>query len=228
MLPRTRSLVFAIALFAASAGAQDLQSTFNHMDALSKTLRGVSADIKKISFTSFSKDTDEESGKILLYRASPQDIRMLANFDKPEERTVAFAKNKVQMYFPKSKLVQEYNLGKASQLVDQFLLLGFGSTGAELRKSYNIKYVETGKIDGGKADHLFLEPKTAEARNQVTGIDLWMAQPGGYPLRMKVLQPSRDTIEIQYSNVKINPTAVTEASVRLKLPKGVKKETPQK
>jgi len=35
-------------------------------------------------------------------------------------------------------------------------------------------------------------------------------------------------VEIQYSNLKINPSSLTEASVRLKLPKGVKKETPQK
>jgi len=30
---------------------------------------------------------------------------------------------------------------------------------------------------------------------------------------MKVLQPSRDTMEFQYSNLKINPNSLTEASV---------------
>ena len=141
---------------------------------------------------------------------------------------IAFAKSKVQMYYPKAKLVQEYNLAKEAHLVDQFLLLGFGTSGVELRKNYNIKYVEMTTIDGGKTDHLFLEPKAGEARDQVRGIDLWIAQPGGYPVRMKVLQPSRDTMEFQYSNLKINPSSLTEDSVKLKLPKGVKKETPQR
>jgi outer membrane lipoprotein-sorting protein len=228
MFTRIRSLVGVVALFAAAASAQSLESTFSHMDTLSRGFRGVMADVKKISFTYFAKETDEESGRICLFRPSPQDMRMLVEFNKPEERAIAFAKSKVQMYYPKAKLVQEYNLAKEAQLVDQFLLLGFGSSGAELRKNYNVKYVEMATIDGGKADHLFLEPKAAEAKDQVRGIDLWIAQPGGYPVRMKVLQPSRDTVEIQYSNLKINPSSLTEASVRLKLPKGVKKETPQR
>jgi outer membrane lipoprotein-sorting protein len=228
MFTRTRSLVGVIALFATVASAQSLETTFTHVDALSKGFRGVTGDLRRITFTYFAKDTDEASGRFSLYRPSPQDMRMLVEFTKPEERAVAFAKSKLQMYYPKANLVQEYNLAKEAHLVDQFLLLGFGSSSADLRKNYNIKYVEMTTIDGGKADHLFLEPKAAEAKDQVRGIDLWIAQPGGYPVRMKVLQPSRDTVEIQYSNLKINPSSLTEASVRLKLPKGVKKETPQK
>jgi outer membrane lipoprotein-sorting protein len=228
MSVRTCRLLAAVALLAASAGAQSVESTLSRMDALSKGFRGVSADVKKISFTNFIKETDEESGRISFYRLSPQDMRVLIEFTKPEDRAVAFAKGKVQMYYPKIKTVQEYNLGKDARLVDQYLLLGFGSSGSDLRKNYSIKYVEVATIDGGKADHLFLEPKAGEAREQVRSIDLWITQPGGYPIRMKVLKPSRDSIEVQYSNVKINPSSVSEASVRLKLPKGVKKETPQK
>lgn len=228
MSARISRLIAAAALFAAAAGAQSVDATLGRMDSLSKGFRGVVADVKKISFSYFAKDKDEESGRISVYRASAQDVRMLVEFTRPEERAVAFAKSKVQMYYPKLKTVQEYNLGKDARLVDQYLLLGFGSSGSDLRKSYNIKYVEVATIDGGKADHLFLEPKAGEAREHVRGIDLWIAQPGGYPIRMKVLEPSRDSIEVQYSNVRINPSSVTEASVRLRLPKGVKKETPQK
>lgn len=228
MLAHSRRLIAVVALFSVAAGAQSLESTFSHMDSLSKGFRGVTADLRKISFTYFAKDTDEESGRISIFRPSPQDMRMLVEFTKPEERAIAFAKNKGQMYSPKAKLVQEYNLGKESRLVDQFLLLGFGSSSADLRKNYNIKYVEMTTIDGAKTDHLYLEPKAAEAKDHVRGIDLWIAQPGGYPVRMKLLQPSRDTMEFQYSNLKINPSSLNESSVRLKLPKGVKKETPQK
>jgi outer membrane lipoprotein-sorting protein len=228
ILARTRNLIAFAALFAGAASAQSLESTLGRMDAVSKGFRGATADLKKISFTYFAKDTDEESGRISLYRPSPQDMRMLVEFSKPQERAVSYAKDKVLMYLPKANTVQEYNLGKDSRLVEQYLLLGFGASGADLRKSYSIKYVEMTMIDGDNADHLYLEPKAAEARDQVRGIDLWIAQPGGYPVRMKVLQPSRDTVELQYSNLRINPISLTEASVRLKLPKGVKKETPQK
>lgn len=228
MFVRTCRLFAAVALLAAAAGAQSVDATLSRMDALSKGFHGASADVKKISFTYFAKDTDEESGRIFFCRLSPQDMRVLIEFTKPEVRAVAFAKSKVQMYYPKINTVQEYDLGKAARLLDQYLLLGFGSSGSDLRKSYSIKYVEMTTFDGAKADHLYLEPKSAEVKDHIRGIDLWIAQPGGYPVRMKVLQPSRDTMEFQYSNVRINPSSLTEASVRLKLPKGVKKETPQK
>jgi len=43
------------------------------------------------------------------------------------------------------------------------------------------KYVEMTTIDGVQGRHLYLEPKSAEAKDHVRGIDLWIAQPGGYP-----------------------------------------------
>lgn len=228
MFARTCRILAAFALLACTMEAQSIDVALSRMDSLAKTFRGASVDVRKYSFTYFAKETDEESGRMMVLRPSAQDTRMLAEFTKPAERAVSFAKNKVQLYYPKLNTVQEYNLGKEARLVDQYLLLGFGSAGSELRKSYGIKYVELANLDSGKAHHLYLEPKTAEARDQVRGIDLWINEPGGYPVRMKILQPSKDYLDVHYSNVKINPASVTEATVKLKLPKGVKKETPQK
>ena len=33
-----------------------------------------------------------------------------------------------QIYYPKSNTVEEYDLGKERAMIDQFLLLGFGSS----------------------------------------------------------------------------------------------------
>lgn len=57
---------------------------------------------------------------------------------------------------------------------------------------------------------------------------MWIAQDGGYPLRLKLHQPSKDYQQAEYTNVRVNPPNITEAAVRLKLPKGVKKVRPQK
>ena len=56
---------------------------------------------------------------------------MLIDFTKPNPRTVAFRGRKAEIYYPKLKSVQEYDLGKRSDLLDQFLLVGFGTTGKE-------------------------------------------------------------------------------------------------
>ncbi len=72
-------------------------------------------------------------------RAGPNDMRMLIEFVEPDPQTVVFEKTKVQIYFPKMQTVQVYDLGKHRSLVDQFLLLGFGSSGKELARNYNLK-----------------------------------------------------------------------------------------
>ena len=57
---------------------------------------------------------------------------------------------------------------------------------------------------------------------------MWVAQVGGYTVRVRLNKPSKDFVEVQYSNVQVNPTSLTEASVRLKVPKGVRKVNPAK
>lgn len=227
MFSCSRIFIWTVALLSAAASAQSIESTLRRLDAQSKGFRGASAHLRIVSFNHFAMDTDEQSGRIFLYRPSPQDMRILVELTKPEDRAVAFAKNKVQMYYPKVMLVQEYDFRKASHLVEQYVVLGFGASSRELRTSYSMKHAEATMTNGVMADHLVLEPKSAEVRDQIRSIDLWIAQPSGYPVRMKLLQSSRDTMEFEYTDVKINPSWLTEASVQLKLPKGVKTERPQ-
>jgi outer membrane lipoprotein-sorting protein len=111
--------------------------------------------------------------------------------------------------------------------VDQFLLLGFGTSGRELLKSYDIKYAGADGVGGVKAQKLDLAPKSEEARQHVRHIEMWISDSDGVPVQQKVYQPSKDYVLITYSAMQLNP-ALTAESVRLKLPKGVKKEYPQK
>ena len=125
--------------------------------------------------------------------------------------------------------MQEYDLsGKQNRLIEEFLLLGFGTSTSDLGKKYSIKYMEMAAIQGLKADLLELVPKSTEAREHFPRIEMWIAQDGGYPLRLKLYQPSKDYQEAEYTNVHVNPPTITEAAVRLKLPKGVRKVRPQK
>jgi len=152
---------------------------------------------------------------------------MLAEFSSPEERAVAFDGRKVQIYYPRIQTVQEYDLGKQSSLIDQFLLLGFGSNSSELKKSYDIKWVGEEPVNGIKCDRLELTPKSDEARQHVRRIEIWDLAQDGVTQQQKIHQPSRDYVLITYRDIKLNPP-LTDDSTRLKLPKGVKKETPQK
>ena len=226
---RIRPLLGAALVFAAAISAQDLESALGRMDRLSKGFRGLTADLHRITYTAVIKQADESSGRLTVFRAQPKDLRMLVEIDKPDPGAVAVANNKVQIYYPKIAEVQEYDLsGKQNRLIEEFLLLGFGTSTSDLGKKYSIKYMGMTTVQGLKADLLELVPKSTEAREHFPRIEMWIAQDGGYPLRLKLHQPSKDYQEAEYTNVRVNPPNITEAAVRLKPPKGVKRVRPQK
>ena len=226
---RIRPLLGAALVFAAAISAQDLESALGRMDRLSKGFRGLTADLHRITYTAVIKQADESSGRLTVFRAQPKDLRMLVEIDKPDPGAVAVANNKVQIYYPKIAEVQEYDLsGKQNRLIEEFLLLGFGTSTSDLGKKYSIKYMGMATVQGLKADLLELVPKSTEAREHFPRIEMWIAQDGGYPLRLKLYQPSKDYQEAEYTNVRVNPPNITEAAVRLKPPKGVKRVRPQK
>jgi outer membrane lipoprotein-sorting protein len=225
--PRTARLVCALALPALAAPAQDLGSALALLDRSSAGFRGMVAQVSKVSYTHVIQDNSEESGRITLFRAGPRDLRMLVEFERPEVRAVAFANRKVQVFYPKIATVQEYDLGKQGALVDQFLLLGFGTSGRELLKTYDIGYGGGATTGGVKTQRLELVPKSEEARRHVRRSEMWISESEGIPVQLKVHQPSKDYVLITYTSVQLNPPLAADA-VKLKLPKGVKKEYPQK
>lgn len=231
MIFRTKFLFAAIAaaLFmpVTPLRAGDLDSTLARMDKAALGFTGLTADIKSVSHTFIIKDTTEETGRMTLQRPKPRQMQMLVEFTTPAPRAVAFAGRKVQMYYPKMNTVQEYDLGKQAALIDQFLLLGFGSTSTDLRANYDIKYGGESAAGGQSCDRLELTPKSAEARQHVSRISLWVSQANGQPAQLQVFMPSKDYRLITYTRVALNPS-LGKGAASLKLPKGVKRETPQK
>ncbi|HAX41161.1 MAG: outer membrane lipoprotein carrier protein LolA [Bryobacteraceae bacterium] len=218
---------FLLSFLLAPLAAQSLDATLARMDRAAAGFRGISAQLEQVSHTAVIDDTAVESGTITLYRPKPRDLRMLVEFTKPDERAVSYANRKVQIYYPKIKTVQEYDLGKQGALIDQFLLLGFGTPGSELKRSYEVKHTGRETIEGVECDRLELTPREAEALKHVRRIEIWISEATGQPVRQKVHQPSKDYREIRYTALKLNPP-LNDASVRLNLPKGVKRTQPQK
>jgi outer membrane lipoprotein-sorting protein len=68
--------------------------------------------------------------------------------------------------------------------------------------------------------------KTAAA-SKLQPLEMWVSEAGGYPVQQKFVQPSGDYHLFTYQDVKINPPLADEA-FRMKLPKGVKREFPQR
>lgn len=220
-------LVCVLGVGAALSGAATLDEVFRQMDASAPGFRAMAGQIQRTSYTKVIDDTTKETGSITMRKPKPTEIRALIRFTEPDEKTVSLQGTKAEIYFPKLKTVQVYDLGKQKQLVDQFVLLGFGTSGKELAKSYDVKATGEETIAGQKATRLEMVPKSAEARKHLAKIELWMSNTGAYPIQQKLYQPSGDYNLITYTDVKMNPN-LADDSVQLKVPGGVKREYPQK
>ncbi|MCP5116405.1 MAG: outer membrane lipoprotein-sorting protein [bacterium] len=209
--------------------AADLGETLARMDRASFAFRSVRAEVEKENYTAVIQDRAVESGRMWMLRSAKRSkgVRMRIEFAEPNLRSVAMAGKKAEIYYPKIKTVHEYDLGKHRKLVDQFLLLGFGTPGKELSKNYRLNLAGEEEIQGQQTTKLELTPKSKKAREQLIKVELWVADPSGYPVRQKFYWPSDDTTTITYSAIEMN-VGVTESDLTLKLPADVKREFPQR
>jgi outer membrane lipoprotein-sorting protein len=218
---------FVVASSLAAPSAVSVNAVLERMDRAAASFKAVTAKIRKASLTAVINDETVEQGVFFMSRQSRKNVRMKIEFQEPDPRTVAFSDRKGEIYYPKINTVQEYDLGRHGALVDQFLLLGFGTSGKELARDYQVRLAGADPVGGVRADRLELVPKAKEARQHITKVELWIADPGGYPVQQKFYTPSGDTTTITYKDVVLNP-ALSESDLALKVPPDAKREYPQR
>src|SRR5579871_5671408 len=112
----------------------NLDSVLGFMNKAALDFRTLSADVQHIKYTDVVKDTSTESGHFYVRR----DEKMRIDITKPDPRTILRSGETLFLYTPKINRVEEYNLGKNRQLVDQYVRLGFGTRVDDLRKAYDL------------------------------------------------------------------------------------------
>jgi outer membrane lipoprotein-sorting protein len=220
---RTIGIVACLSGLAGAAWAADtLQDVLARMNQQAAEFRQVTAKLKKTSYTAILNDTSVESGAIWMRRAG-RGIEMRGEVTGSDARSFGFRDTRGEIYYPNMNTVQIYDLGKAKSLVDQFMLLGFGSSGRDIERNYTVKLAGVETIGGRKTDRLELVPKSAEARQQVTRVDLWIPEDAGYPVQQKFYQPGGNYYLVVYSDIKVNP-GLPDSDFRLKVPANAKKD----
>ena len=200
------------------------------MDEAASKFQAMMARATFVTHTDVINENATESGNVVMKKAGSNSVQALLDFTEPasSRRTVTFSGRKAQIYYPKIKTVQNFDLGKGGEQIDQFVMLGFGTSGTELAQAYGMKVLGQETLNGQLAIKLELTPKSEEAKHYVTRLEMWVPDHGApYPLQEKVYEPSGDYRLITYTDLKINPPIKSDA-LKLKLPFGVKQEYPQK
>jgi len=209
---------------ALSAANDQLQQVLARMDKAAADFKSMTAAVTYVTHTDVLNDNTTEIGTVTMKKVQPGEVQGRVDFTAPDRKTITFEKRRFQQYLPKINTLYVYDLAKHGEQLDKFLMIGFGTSGMELAKDYDVSVlgVENGAI------RLQLIPKAADARQYVQKLELWIPDQGDpYPSREKIYQPSGDYRLTTYAGLKINPPLQPDA-LQLKLPAGVKTEYPGK
>jgi outer membrane lipoprotein-sorting protein len=223
------SYVFLNLILASLAPASDnAQSVLARMDKAANEFKSMTAHVTYVTHTDVLNDNTKETGTVTMKKVQAGSVQGKVEFTAPDPKVVTIEKRRVKEYFPKIKTVQIYDLGKHGEQLDQFFLIGFGTSGTELAASYAVTIGGSEQVNGQAAIRLQLVPKSADAKQYVQKLELWIPEQGDpYPLREKIYEPSADYIVVTYTDLAINPPLPADA-LELKLPAGVKTEYPGK
>jgi len=225
-----RIVVAAIALLATVGVASATQgraswtlgTVLRNMDSEARDFHSLTANIERTKVTVVVNDKSTETGKLFI-----RGDNMRIDLAEPDTRTILRSGNNLYIYNPKLGRVEEYDLGKNRALVDQFLLLGFGTSGHELEKNYEIALVDEEALDTRKVVLLELTPKSDKVRDQISKIQIWLDESDWLPVQQKFFETgTKDYFIIHYTSI-VRNAKIHDTRFKPHWPKGTTKVKPQ-
>ncbi len=214
----------AVRMRAAQTGtAWTIEGVLAMMDKSAQDFHTLTADLEHAKYTAVVQDTSVETGHIFVRR----DEKMRIEITKPDVRTILRLGDSLFLYNPKINRVEEYDLGKNRAMVDQYVLLGFGTKSENLKKSYLVSVVGEEELDHKKTVVLELTPKSEQIRNQIMKIRMWIDEASWLPIQQKFFEAgSGDYFLFHYTNEMKN-LKIREAKFKQDWPKNVNRVKPR-
>lgn len=190
-----------------------LDSVLQKMDTVAANFRTTQADFEWDIYEKVIDEVDDVETGVIYYRRSGKNIEMMAdvkkagtspNSLKPAPKYVLFADQKIRMYEPKVDRVTEFDLNKSKTDWQSYVVLGFGGSGRDLQKNFDVTYQAPETINGINTARLRLVPKSEKIRNTYNEILLWIDLDRGISVQQQLFSPQGDYRLAKYSNIKIN------------------------
>ena len=201
--------------------ADSLDGALKHLDRAGISFVAMSAFFTNLQHTAVVPDNDLTSkGEMRIKRPRSGQLLGWIDFVKPDPKTVALNGRTVSILLPKMNTVEVYDLGKHQGLLEQFFLLGFGTSRHDLEAAYTTSYGGTEVVNGEPATRIILISKKPEVRKQLSQLELWISDKTGEPVRQRFNEPNGNFNVFTYLGMKNR--SLPDSAFKLKLPKGVK------
>jgi outer membrane lipoprotein-sorting protein len=214
MMMSLNILFLSLSIVLQQQEAPSLDSVLKKMDAAAASFQATQADFVWDQYQKVVDETDTQTGTVY-YRRVGKEIEMMADIKQPDPKSVLYKDGKLQVYQPKIDQVMQYTAGANQQEVETFLVLGFGGSGQDLKKSFDVTYQGEETIDNVATAKLQLVPKSDKVRSNFQQIILWIDLERGISMQQKLMQSQGDYRVAKYSAIKM-PAKIGNDVFRLK------------
>jgi outer membrane lipoprotein-sorting protein len=198
-------LLSAVVLASLAFAATDsgLEKVLAKMDETAAKFRTAQANFTWTTFNSVvNEESGSQTGKIYFQRKG-NETEMAANIDPPDAQQVVFSQGKIQVYKSRMGTLDVYDAGTHREEFETFLVLGFGSSGEDMSKSFDVSYGGEEKVDGIDTARLELVPKSDKIKQHFPQIILWINPQNGISVQQKLMEPNGDYRLAKYSDIKL-------------------------
>ena len=208
-----------------SAGPQDLKSLLAEMDKAATSFKSAQADFEWDQYQKVVDEHDVQKGQIY-FRKVKGGMDAAVKITSPEPKQVLFKDGKLSLYQPKIDQVTEYKAGQNRGEVESFMSLGFGASGTDLAKNFEIHLQGWDTVDGVRTARLDLTPKQEKVKSSLSHVLLWMDPKRNVSIKQQFFEPSGDYRLTHYTNIKVNGK-ISDDVFRLKTTSRTKVVQPQ-
>jgi outer membrane lipoprotein-sorting protein len=194
----------SLGALAQASGSAELQTVLKLMDQTAANFRSVETDFTWDQFERVVNEHTYQKGVMYFHRAGATDVEMAADIKPPGQKYVLFKEGKVRVYEPNIDQLTIYDAGKNKADFEAFLVLGFGGSGHDLARNFEVRYAGIEQPGGVSAYKLELTPKSERARGMFSLITLWIDRERGIAVQQRFDESSGNHRLAQYSNIKLN------------------------
>jgi len=211
------ALAWAVLGFGAAArqvpAAPTLDSVLKKMDVVAARFTTAQADFEWDHYQRVIEEVVDIQTGVISYRRTGNNVEMMAEIRRDgtslkemkwQPKYVLFHDDKFQIYEPATNHLTVYNLGKDNSEFETYLVLGFGASGQDLVKQFDVTFLGPQTVQGVSTAELQLVPKSEKVRNNFKQIILWIDLERGISVQQKLITPEDDYRLATYSAIKLN------------------------
>ncbi len=199
-------LLSALLLTPPKSPAPDLNSILARLDAASARFTSAEAHVHRDSYNAFIKEIDNRQDGTTYILREKGATQMGLKTSGDTARTVEYKAGVLRDFNPQTKCFDTVT----KPGIDTYLTLGFGGSGKDLVKAWNVTDLGPDTIAGTKVEKLELTPKDPAVKANFTKVALWLDLDRDVTLKQIFYAPSNDTSTATYTDIRVNSNVNTK------------------